>query len=210
MMEADAVFSRSPIIPVITINSVDAMLHLAEALIKGGIDIFEITLRTPVALEATKAVRAAFPGALCGVGTVLNAATLTQSQEAGAQFAISPGLTPSLADAAKTASIPLIPGVNSASTIMQALEYNFNYLKLFPASVVGGIAALKAYGAVFSSVHFCPTGGVNASNANDYLALKNVDTVGGSWIVPTTLIEEKAFDQITQLCQTSLQQLQMQ
>lgn len=203
-MNAQSVFARSAIIPVIAIESVDAMLHLADALMQGGIDIFEITLRTDAALDALSEVRKQFPTALCGVGTVLNATMLQQSIDAGAQFAISPGLTPSLAQASMESEIPLIPGVDSASTIMQALEYQFTHLKLFPASVVGGVGALKAYSAVFKDVRFCPTGGVNASNANAYLSLPNVDTVGGSWIVPSTAIKANDFKAITTLTKEAL------
>lgn len=192
----------SPIIPVISVNSVEESLHLAEALALGGVSIFEITLRTPCAIDAIRAIAREFPNATTGAGTVLNAKQFQMVEDAGATFAISPGLTQELAEYEN--SIPLLPGVATASEIMKGLEYGFDAFKLFPANIVGGVSALKSFGAPFKDVVFCPTGGVNASNAKEFLALENVLCVGGSWIVPSDLIQEKKFDAITQITKEAL------
>jgi 2-dehydro-3-deoxyphosphogluconate aldolase/(4S)-4-hydroxy-2-oxoglutarate aldolase len=202
MLNAREIMGVSKIIPVMSVNSVDEALRLCEALMEGGITIFEITLRTPCALDAIEAVAKAFPNATTGAGTVVNVSQMQDVQNAGASFAISPGLTPSLALFQRT--IPLLPGVASASEIMQAKEWGFDALKLFPANIVGGIDALKAFGAPFGDVVFCPTGGINASNAKEYLSLKNVLCVGGSWIVPADAIAAKNFAVITRLTKEAL------
>lgn len=195
----------SKIIPVISVNSVEESLHLCEALLEGGVSIFEITLRTPCALEAITAVAKEFPHATTGAGTVLNPEQFQKVEDAGATFAISPGLTQSLAEYKN--SIPLLPGVASASEIMQGLEYGYDAFKLFPANIVGGVKALKSFGAPFGDVVFCPTGGVNAANAKEFLALKNVLCVGGSWIVPADAIAQKNFKEITRLTKEAIASL---
>lgn len=192
----------SPIIPVISVNSVEDSLHLAEALTLGGVSIFEITLRTPCALDAIQAIAREFPKATTGAGTVLNPQQFEMVEDAGASFAISPGLTQELAEYKR--SIPLLPGVATASEIMKGLAYGFDAFKLFPANIVGGVSALKSFGAPFQDVVFCPTGGVNASNAKEFLALENVLCVGGSWIVPKELIQEKKFEAITQITKEAI------
>ncbi|MFT5661206.1 MAG: 2-dehydro-3-deoxyphosphogluconate aldolase/(4S)-4-hydroxy-2-oxoglutarate aldolase [Sulfurimonas sp.] len=205
MLSVQDVMSRSPIIPVISIKSAEEMLFLADALIEGGVDIFEITLRTPKALEAIEAVAKEFPHAMTGAGTVINSKTFGDAEDAGAKFAISPGLTLELVHHDRT--IPLLPGVATASEIMCALEYGFDAFKLFPASIVGGVGALKAFRGPFNDVMFCPTGGINATNAREYLELPNVACIGGSWIVPSDLIHEKRFDEITRLTKEALRLL---
>lgn len=202
MLDAREVMQVSKIIPVISVNSVKESLELCEALLKGGVSIFEITLRTPCALDAIKAVAKEFPNATTGAGTVLNPLAFKKVEDAGATFAISPGLTQGLAEYEN--SIPLLPGVATASEIMQGLEYGYDAFKLFPANIVGGVSALKSFGAPFGDVVFCPTGGVNATNAKEFLALKNVLCVGGSWIVPSDLIAQKRFDEITKLTQEAI------
>lgn len=202
MLSAKDVMQLSPIIPVMSVNSVTESLHLCEALIAGGVSIFEITLRTPCALDAIRAVAKEFPEATTGAGTVTNPMQFQMVEEAGATFAISPGLTRELAE--YKSSIPLLPGVATASEIMQGLDYGYSAFKLFPANIVGGVAALKAFGAPFGDVLFCPTGGINAENAKEFLALKNVLCVGGSWIVPSEAIAAKNFTQITKLTQEAL------
>jgi 2-dehydro-3-deoxyphosphogluconate aldolase/(4S)-4-hydroxy-2-oxoglutarate aldolase len=202
MLNAREVMKISKIIPVISVDSVNESLHLAEALIEGGVTIFEITLRTPCAIDALKALAKTFPNATTGAGTVLNQEQFKMVEDAGAKFAISPGLTESLAKYNNT--IPLLPGVATASEIMKGLEYGYDAFKLFPANIVGGIHALKSFGAPFGDVMFCPTGGVNADNAKEFLALKNVLCVGGSWIVPATLIKEGNFKEITNITKDSL------
>ena len=202
MLSAREVMLVSKIIPVISIDSVDEVLRLSEALIEGGVNIFEITLRTPCAIDAIKAVAKAFPNAVTGAGTVLNAKQFKMVEDAGATFAISPGLTEALAKYEN--SIPLLPGVATASEIMKGLEYGYDAFKLFPANIVGGVNALKSFGAPFGDVVFCPTGGVNANNAKEFLSLKNVLCVGGSWIVPSNLIKEGNFKEITKITKEAL------
>ena len=207
MVTAKEVMEVSKIIPVISVDSANEMLHLAEALIKGGVSIFEITLRTPAALAAIEAVAREFPHAMTGAGTVINAQTFQAVYDAGAKFAISPGLTKELAIFAQNFHMPLLPGVATASEIMNGLAYGFKEFKLFPATVVGGIPALKAFGGPFADVMFCPTGGINASNARSFLELPNVACIGGSWIVPSNLIAEKKFDEITRLTKEAVELL---
>jgi 2-dehydro-3-deoxyphosphogluconate aldolase/(4S)-4-hydroxy-2-oxoglutarate aldolase len=202
MLTAREVMAISKIIPVMSVDSVEESLRLCEALIKGGVSIFEITLRTPCAMDAIRAVAKEFPHATTGAGTVLNPIQFKMVEDAGATFAISPGLTESLAKYKN--SIPLLPGVATASEIMQGLEYGYDAFKLFPANIVGGVNALKSFGAPFGDVVFCPTGGINADNVKEFLALKNVLCVGGSWIVPTELIKERDFKAITALTQKAL------
>ena len=199
MLSAREVLQTSNIVPVIAVESSEEMLYLADALLAGGISIFEITLRTPAALDAIKESLKRFPEATVGAGTVTNTQTFKAVQDAGAHFAISPGLTDSLAKIALDSSMPLIPGTATASEIMRANSYGFYDLKLFPATVVGGVPALKAYGSVFQDSMFCPTGGINIQNARKFLELKNVACVGGSWIVSPELIKAKKFNEITKL-----------
>ncbi|MCO4864759.1 bifunctional 4-hydroxy-2-oxoglutarate aldolase/2-dehydro-3-deoxy-phosphogluconate aldolase [Cupriavidus sp. WGlv3] len=173
-----------PVIPVLEFHSVDEALHVSEALVTGGLPLLEITLRTPVALEAIRAVAAALPQACVGAGTVLNVEQLHAVRDAGAQFAVSPGLTPTLAAGARGAGISLLPGVATASEAMAALEAGFTFLKFFPAQAAGGVPMLKSLGGPLPQLRFCPTGGIDAALAPSYLALPNVVCVGGSWVVP--------------------------
>ncbi|SPR99935.1 bifunctional 4-hydroxy-2-oxoglutarate aldolase/2-dehydro-3-deoxy-phosphogluconate aldolase [Cupriavidus taiwanensis] len=173
-----------PVIPVLEFHSVDEALHVSEALVSGGLPLLEITLRTPVALEAIRAVAAALPQACVGAGTVLNVEQLHAVRDAGAQFAVSPGLTPALAAGAQGAGISLLPGVATASEAMAALEAGFTFLKFFPAQAAGGVPMLKSLGGPLPQLRFCPTGGIDAALAPSYLALPNVVCVGGSWVVP--------------------------
>ncbi|AOY96185.1 2-dehydro-3-deoxyphosphogluconate aldolase [Cupriavidus sp. USMAA2-4] len=190
-----------PVIPVLEFASVDEALHVSEALIAGGLPVLEITLRTPVALDAMRAVAAAFPQACVGAGTVLNAAQLKAVREAGAQFAVSPGLTPALAVAAQGEGIALLPGVATASEAMAALEAGFSFLKFFPAEAAGGVPMLKSLYGPFAQLRFCPTGGINAAKAVEYLALPNVVCVGGSWIVPKDAVAAGDWGRIRTLAQ---------
>lgn len=173
-----------PVIPVLEFHSVDEALHVSEALVTGGLPLLEITLRTPVALEAIRAVAAALPQACVGAGTVLNVEQLHAVRDAGAQFAVSPGLTPALAEGARGAGISLLPGVATASEAMAALDAGFTFLKFFPAQAAGGVPMLKSLGGPLPQLRFCPTGGIDAALAPSYLALPNVVCVGGSWVVP--------------------------
>jgi len=179
----ERVMTLAPVIPVLVIHELDHALPIAEALVAGGLPALEVTLRTPCAIDAIRVMKQV-PGAVVGAGTVLNPDDLARSLDAGAQFIVSPGLTPRLAQAAADSGVPFLPGTANAGDIMLALEFGFTHLKFFPAVAAGGTAALKAIGGPFGQVRFCPTGGITYETAPDWLALDNVLCVGGSWLVP--------------------------
>lgn len=179
----ERVMTLAPVIPVLVIEDVDHARPIAEALVAGGLPALEVTLRTPCALDAIRAMKQV-PGATVGAGTVLTPDDLDRSLDAGAEFIVSPGLTPSLGEAAVKSGVPFLPGTANAGDIMLALEFGFTRLKFFPAVASGGIAALKAISGPFGQVKFCPTGGITQDNAVDWLALDAVLCVGGSWMVP--------------------------
>lgn len=174
----------APVIPVIVIDDVAQAVPLARALVEGGLPVLEVTLRTPAALAAVREIARALPEAMVGVGTVINEAQLAAAQAAGARFAVSPGLTPALAEAQRRSGLPLLPGAATASELMFALECGYEQLKFFPAEAAGGPAMLKSLHGPFADVRFCPTGGITETNAPAYLALPNVVCVGASWLVP--------------------------
>jgi 2-dehydro-3-deoxyphosphogluconate aldolase/(4S)-4-hydroxy-2-oxoglutarate aldolase len=198
------VLKSGPVIPVIVIRNPNHAVPLAQALLAGGIKVLEITLRSDAALEAIRRVRKHVPKALIGAGTVLLREDLHAVAEAGARFAISPGLTPNLVKAAEQEAIPLIPGVATASELMVALEAGLQELKFFPAQAAGGVPMLKSLSGPFPQVTFCPTGGVSLDNYRDYLALDNVACVGGSWLVPSASIEQEDWPAITRLAQEAV------
>jgi len=183
-MNIRRILGLGPVIPVITLRDISQAVPLAEALVHGGLMVLEVTLRTSVALEAITAMRRAVPQAVVGVGTLASAAQFAQANDAGAQFGVSPGLTTELAAAARSVDWPLLPGVMTPSELIAARAHGYTACKLFPAQQAGGIGMLKALGAVFPEVLFCPTGGISRQTAADYLALPNVACVGGSWVVP--------------------------
>jgi 2-dehydro-3-deoxyphosphogluconate aldolase / (4S)-4-hydroxy-2-oxoglutarate aldolase len=183
MRDLDSIMATAPVIPVLVIERVADAVPIARALVEGGLPVLEVTLRTPAALDSIRAMKAV-EGAIVGAGTVLNPNHYAEAVAAGAEFAVSPGLTPALGEAAAGAGVPLLPGVASASDIMRALDLGYSRLKFFPATAVGGLPALKAYSAVFGGVRFCPTGGITLETAPDWLALPSVACVGGSWLVP--------------------------
>jgi 2-dehydro-3-deoxyphosphogluconate aldolase/(4S)-4-hydroxy-2-oxoglutarate aldolase len=183
MRDLDSIMTAAPVIPVLVIERVEDALPIARALVEGGLPVLEVTLRTPAALNAIRAMKAV-EGAIVGAGTVLNPRQYGEAVAAGAEFVVSPGFTPALGEAAAGAGVPLLPGVASASDIMRALDLGYSRLKFFPATAVGGLPALKAYSAVFGGVKFCPTGGITLESAPDWLALPAVACVGGSWLVP--------------------------
>lgn len=189
--------TAGPVIPVLTIEDAAHAVPLARALCAGGIRVLEITLRTDAALEAVRRVAAEVPDAIPGVGTVTRAEDFTAARVAGAQFAVSPGFSPELAAAA--GDLPWLPGVATASEVMAAMRLGCKRLKFFPAEAMGGIPTLKALAGPFGDVTFCPTGGINAGNAADYLALANVACVGGSWLAPGAAVKAGDWDAITAL-----------
>lgn len=191
----DIVLHQAPVVPVLAVADLDDAIPLAETLVAAGLPVLEITLRTPVALEVIRRMRDV-PGAIVGAGTVLTREDLFAVQDAGAAFAISPGATDALYAAARDAAalgkaIPLLPGIATASELMRGLEHGYKRFKFFPAESSGGIAALKGFGGPFAQVKFCPTGGIDAAKAPAYLALPNVITIGGSWMVPNDLLKAK-------------------
>jgi len=179
----ERVMRLAPVIPVLVIEDIAHALPVAEALVAGGLPALEVTLRTPCAIEAIKVMRQV-PGAVVGAGTVLTPDDLARSIDAGAEFIVSPGLTPRLAEAAIKAQVPFLPGTANASDVMFALECGFDRLKFFPAMAAGGPSALKAISAPLAAARFCPTGGITPQNAPEWLALDAVLCVGGSWMVP--------------------------
>jgi 2-dehydro-3-deoxyphosphogluconate aldolase/(4S)-4-hydroxy-2-oxoglutarate aldolase len=193
------VMRDAPVIPVIVLDDVAHAVSLARALVAGGIRMLEVTLRTPAALACIEAISMHVPEAVAGAGTVRNAADVQAASMAGAKFAVSPGYSHSVGRACLDFGLPLLPGVATGSEIMAALEGGFHQLKFFPAIQAGGIPMLKALHGPFAEVQFCPTGGVNAGNAAEFLALPNVVCVGGSWLTPADAIAQGDWARITKL-----------
>ncbi|GAA9911464.1 bifunctional 4-hydroxy-2-oxoglutarate aldolase/2-dehydro-3-deoxy-phosphogluconate aldolase [Helicobacter pylori] len=198
------VLQISPIVPVVVIENIKDAVPLAQSLVEGGIQIIEVTLRSSCALEAIELIAKNVPKMRVGAGTILNPTQLEQAQNRGAEFLISPGLTIKLLEYAKKKDMPLIPGVSSSSEVMQALELGYNALKFFPAEYCGGVKLLNAFNGPFKGVKFCPTGGISTDNMHSYLNLENVLCVGGSWLTPKHLIQNKEWDKITEICKRSL------
>ena len=197
-------FAMGPIVPVLVINKVEDALPIAEALLAADIKVLEVTLRTPSALDVISTIAKELPEAIVGSGTVTNRQQLQQSIDAGAKFAISPGLTKNLLKAGNESSIALIPGIASISELMDALDHGYDHLKFFPAEASGGVNAIKSIGGPFPDIRFCPTGGINLNNVRDYLALPNVVCCGGSWLVSNSIVENKNWSEITKLANQAL------
>ena len=197
----------SPIIPVITIERTDDAVPLARALVAGGLRLLEITLRTLVARTAAEAIIANVPEAIVGIGTVLSKRDLELASEIGAQFALSPGATQALLEAAAAQDLPFIPGIATSSELMAALAHGFDVVKFFPAVPAGGIATLAALAGPFPQVRFCPTGGIGEANMREWLAQPNVVAVGGSWLTPAADVRAGAWDAITERVRRALSQL---
>ncbi len=187
---------RAPVVPVIVVHELQHAVPLAEALCGGGLTVLEVTLRTPVALQAIEAMRRAVPEAIVGVGTITRAEHFRQADAAGAQFGVSPGLTPALAAAAATVDWPYLPGIMTPGELLQAQELGYSLCKLFPAQQAGGVGMLKALQSVFPEAAFCPTGGISRDNAASFLALRNVLCVGGSWVAPPALVKAGQWSEI--------------
>ncbi|UPK39576.1 bifunctional 4-hydroxy-2-oxoglutarate aldolase/2-dehydro-3-deoxy-phosphogluconate aldolase [Bradyrhizobium sp. 186] len=200
-------FRDATVIPVLTIERIQDAVPLARALVAGGVRTLEVTLRTPVAIEAARAMMAEVPEAIVGIGTILNPADFTRVEKLGVKFGISPGLTPDLLKAAADSALPFAPGIATASELMMALTHGFDLAKFFPAEQAGGIKGLRALGGPFPNVRFCPTGGVGEANAATWLAEPNVVAVGGSWLCPTAEIRAGNWAGITAICQRTLKAL---
>jgi 2-dehydro-3-deoxyphosphogluconate aldolase/(4S)-4-hydroxy-2-oxoglutarate aldolase len=188
-----------PVVPVIVIDDAKSAVPLARALVAGGIKAIEITLRTPAALDAIRAVAEEVEGAVAGAGTVLDAKQWEQAIMAGAQFVVSPGAGNSLLDAAEHSNVPLLPGAATATEVMQLRDRGYSVLKFFPAEQAGGAAYLNALASPLAGIQFCPTGGISLKNARDYLSLSNVVCVGGSWVAPKALVQSGDWAGITKL-----------
>jgi 2-dehydro-3-deoxyphosphogluconate aldolase/(4S)-4-hydroxy-2-oxoglutarate aldolase len=189
-MKIREVLALAPVIPVLTVSKLEHAAPLAKALYAGGLKVLEITLRTAVALKVIEAMRVAVPEAVVGAGTLLRPQNFRRVEEAGAQFAVTPGLTPQLAEAAKGVKFALLPGIVSPSDILQALHFGYDTLKFFPAQQAGGVPMLQAFAGPFAEVAFCPTGGISRESAPAFLKLRNVLCVGGSWVAPNALVEQ--------------------
>jgi 2-dehydro-3-deoxyphosphogluconate aldolase / (4S)-4-hydroxy-2-oxoglutarate aldolase len=194
-----SILKLQPVVPVLVINDLAHAVPLARALVAGGLKAIEITMRTPVALQAIRAVADEVEGAVPGAGTVLNARQYHQAVEAGSQFIVSPGTTLELLDVARKSPVPLLPGAATPSEVMALKEEGYEVLKFFPAEQAGGAAYLKSLSSPLAGMLFCPTGGITPDNARDYLSLPNVVCVGGSWVAPNALVEAGDWDGITRL-----------
>ncbi len=192
-MAFDDELRATRIVPVIVIKDLAHAVPLAKALVEGGLNILEITLRTDAGLAAIAAIAAEVKGAIVGAGTVINAAQFAAAAAAGSQFVVSPGLTDEVVKASRDHTVPILPGVATASEIMHGLSLGLSTFKFFPAETSGGAPAIKALGGPFPQVRFCPTGGVGPGNLKTYLSLPNVICAGGSWMVPSELNEADAF-----------------
>jgi len=197
--EPEEILRQGPVVPVMVIHKMEQAVPLAKALMAGGIRVLEITLRTPVAVEAIRAISKDVPGAIVGAGTVTRPEELTVVAGAGAAFAISPGLTVELLQAANQGTIPLIPGISTVSELMTGMALGYTHFKFFPAEAAGGVKMLKAIAGPFPQITFCPTGGITLDNYLDYLALGNVACIGGSWIAPQEAMEQGDWARITAL-----------
>lgn len=192
-----------PVIPVLVIDDIDHAVPLGQALCDGGLRVLEITLRTAGALEAVRRLVDALPGATVGVGTLRSADDVARSVAAGAAFGVSPGATEAILDACETAGLPLLPGAATPSEMMRLAERGYVTQKLFPAEAVGGRALLKSVASPLPDIAFCPTGGITAQSAREYLALGNVLCVGGSWVAPPDALAARDWDRITRLARAA-------
>lgn len=201
---AEQILMTGPVVPVIVVNKLEHAVPMAKALVAGGVNVLEVTLRTPCAMDAIKAMIKEVPEAIVGAGTVINAGQLKAVTDIGVQFAISPGITESLLQAAVAGPVPLIPGISTVSELMTGMDYGLREFKFFPAEANGGVKALQAISGPFPQVRFCPTGGISPSNYRDYLALKSVLCIGGSWLVPADALETGNYEHITQLAKEAV------
>jgi 2-dehydro-3-deoxyphosphogluconate aldolase/(4S)-4-hydroxy-2-oxoglutarate aldolase len=200
-------FKSARVIPVLTIERLEDAVPLAKALVAGGVRVLEVTLRTPVAIEAARAIMAEVPDAIVGIGTILNAADLDRAEALGVKFGISPGATPDLLNAAAASALPFAPGIATASELMQALAHGFGLVKFFPAEQSGGIKALRALAGPFPDGRFCPTGGIGEANAATWLSERNVVAVGGSWLCPASDVSSGNWEGITAICDRTMKSL---
>lgn len=198
-MSIENILKAAPVVPVVVINELEDAVPLAKALYNGGLRALEITLRTPVAVEAIKQIKQALPDAYVGTGTVIDKATFDASIEAGADFMVSPGVNEELLVLATQSDVPFLPGAATPSEVMQLASKGFKFLKFFPAEAAGGVPMLKSIHGPLPQVKFCPTGGISLASASSYLALPNVECVGGTWMLDKQLIANKDWQAIEKL-----------
>ena len=201
--DLNSLLAGTPVVPVLVIDSVATALPLARALVDGGLRVLEITLRTPAALDVTRAIAAEIEGAVVGAGTVLTVGQYEDAERAGARFVVSPGATDALLAAAAASAVPFLPGAVTASEVMRLLEQGYRFLKFFPAEPAGGVAYLEALAAPLPEARFCPTGGIDAVKARTYLSLPNVLCVGGSWVAPKDALAAGDWPRITRLARAA-------
>ena len=204
-LQPDDIMRQGTVIPVMVIKKLEQAVPLARALVAGGIHVLEITLRTPVAMDAILSIRREVAGAIVGAGTVTRGEELAEIAEAGAVFAISPGLTAELLEAANQGPIPLIPGIATVSELMAGMALGYSHFKFFPAEAAGGVKMLQAFAGPFPQVTFCPTGGITSANYREYLGLKNVACIGGSWVAPQEAIGRGDWARITELTREAVE-----
>ncbi|MFD6335514.1 bifunctional 4-hydroxy-2-oxoglutarate aldolase/2-dehydro-3-deoxy-phosphogluconate aldolase [Streptomyces niveus] len=194
-----SVLDLAPVVPVVVVDDVADAVPLARALVAGGLPAIEVTLRTPVAADAIRAIAAEVPEAVVGAGTVISAATVTEAVSAGARFLVSPGWTDTLLAAMRASGVPFLPGVSTTSEVVALLERGVTEMKFFPAEAAGGTAYLKSLSGPLPQARFCPTGGISLASAPSYMSLKNVGCVGGSWMLPPDAITSKDWARVEKL-----------
>jgi 2-dehydro-3-deoxyphosphogluconate aldolase / (4S)-4-hydroxy-2-oxoglutarate aldolase len=199
MIHTRELVDHGPVIPVIVLQQVEHAVPMARALLEGGVKVLEVTLRTPVALRCIEAIAREVPQAIVGAGTIRSAADARAARDAGAVFGVSPGYTTAVGRACADAGLPLLPGVATASEVMAAMADGIHFLKFFPASAAGGVPMLKALQGPFPEIRFCPTGGITAETAPQYLALPHVPVCGGSWLTPADAMAQGNWARLTQL-----------
>ncbi len=198
-----SLLDHSPVIPVVVVSDLETAVPLARALVAGGVGVIEVTLRSPQALDAVRAIRDSVPGMLVGVGTVVAAEQAKDATNAGAQFLVSPGATDRLLDAMEDSGLPFLAGTASPSDMIRLLERGITEAKLFPATVVGGLELLRAVHGPLPGLRFCPTGGVSVNTAPQFLALPNVGCVGGTWLTAAPLVQARDWDSVTALARAA-------
>jgi 2-dehydro-3-deoxyphosphogluconate aldolase/(4S)-4-hydroxy-2-oxoglutarate aldolase len=195
----DSLLDRVPVVPVVVLHDVAHAVPVARALVEGGIPVIELTLRTPVALEAIEAIATQVPEILVGAGTIVAPSQAKDALSAGAQFLVSPGTTDALATAMQETGLPHLPGAATVSEVLRLIELGYSEMKLFPAEASGGLDFLRSIASPVPQARFCPTGGITASSAAAYLSLPNVGCVGGSWLTPADALRDEDWDRVTRI-----------
>tara|TARA_R110001583_G_scaffold30706_4_gene105813 strand:- start:10065 stop:10688 length:624 start_codon:yes stop_codon:yes gene_type:complete len=203
MKSFSTLMGKQTLLPIIQADSVEQGLNIAKAMASAGINLVEVVLRTPVSLDIIKALKSELPELKVGAGTVFDAETLKKALDAGSDFIITPTISNKLLTELANCTVPVVPGVSNSADILLAIEFGYTELKLFPASLSGGTPFLKAMGSVFKGISFCPTGGINESNQQEYLALTNVFAVGGTWIAKSDWVESCQWSKITSACRAA-------